>query len=852
MILLACHGENHHYAALTPGSMIYHCALVLLLGLWTGPSNQKQASAFTLSTGVNGTYISVVSGSTASLPCDIKPPSPRDKPSLILWFKEEEGKPIFSVEVTGSADISKARPWSSRSHFGDRAEFLGKDRHTAILTVRDIRAHESGLYRCRVDFQDAQTSNSFVHINVIVLPNPVTITDGEGRERNSYVGPYREDDSISLTCKAVGGSPSPGVRWLRNGTLLDSKYTRSQNKTVINTITISHLTRVDLHSEFTCLVSNNNITNPISHTVILDMNFPPTSVAIEDRAVDLVVGSRTDIICRSSGSRPPAHITWYIDSARLEGSHESSSVDGNITESLLEFLPTMRHLGKVLRCRASNPLVTKVDIFADLALNISYAPNVELVLGKSISAESIYEGGDAYFDCRVQASPPPDRVNWYHNGFPLEAQTGVLFTNYSLVLQKIGQARGGAYMCESSNPVGKGRSKEISLDIKYVPVCANPEPEIYGVSKAERVDILCRVHANPSEVEFRWTFNNSAELIRVPNGRAVSEGSRSTLSYTPQTSMDYGTLLCLASNTVGEQHKPCVFHIILAVSPEPVENCSVINKSSETFHLQCLPGFDGGMNQTFHIMVKERNTHQVMYDNASLNKPEVLIQELDAGQAYIATVTALNKKGASLSVYKMVETLQQPELQLVEEKIDEDEGLVQSDLVLGVGSGVGLCLTILLFVGIWVRRARCGRRTEASLLQEYTVGQATAGDESCRRMDGHRKSILKKHQGSDSSPDLIPHVDQESWNFCAASPCNELMKTEDLEESCEFPHKESMSASLLSIKSSSREGLLQHSSDCDMEDPINVFPNKISTSTLKRGTSTQRTFLLKEKRESIV
>ncbi len=33
-----------------------------------------------------------------------------------------------------------------------------------------------------------------------------------------------------------------------------------------------------------------------------------------------------------------------------------------------------------------------------------------------------------------------------------------------------------------------------------------------------------------------------------------------------------------------------------------------------------------------------------MYDNASLNKPEVLIQDLDAGQAYIATVTALNKK----------------------------------------------------------------------------------------------------------------------------------------------------------------------------------------------------------------
>ena len=43
-----------------------------------------------------------------------------------------------------------------------------------------------------------------------------------------------------------------------------------------------------------------------------------------------------------------------------------------------------------------------------------------------------------------------------------------------------------------------------------------------------------------------------------------------------------------ASNTVGEQQKPCVYHIILAVSPEPVDNCTVINKSSETFHLQVL------------------------------------------------------------------------------------------------------------------------------------------------------------------------------------------------------------------------------------------------------------------------
>ena len=45
--------------------------------------------------GVNGTYMSVVAGSSASLPCITTSTSPREQPTLILWFKEEDGKPIF-------------------------------------------------------------------------------------------------------------------------------------------------------------------------------------------------------------------------------------------------------------------------------------------------------------------------------------------------------------------------------------------------------------------------------------------------------------------------------------------------------------------------------------------------------------------------------------------------------------------------------------------------------------------------------------------------------------------------------------------------------------------------------------
>ena len=35
--------------------------------------------------------------------------------------------------------------------------------------------------------------------------------------------------------------------------------------------------------------------------------------------------------------------------------------------------------------------------------------------------------------------------------------------------------------------------------------------KVYGVAKMETAHIACRVEANPPQVAFRWTFNNSAE-----------------------------------------------------------------------------------------------------------------------------------------------------------------------------------------------------------------------------------------------------------------------------------------------------------------------------------------------------
>ncbi len=63
-------------------------------------------------------------------------------------------------------------------------------------------------------------------------------------------------------------------------------------------------------------------------------------------------------------------------------------------------------------------------------------------------------------------------------------------------------------------------------------------------------------------------------------------GSSSVLRYTPHTELDYGSVVCLATNDIGQQLEPCVFHIIAAGEHEHFimindlfSNCTVISNN---------------------------------------------------------------------------------------------------------------------------------------------------------------------------------------------------------------------------------------------------------------------------------
>ncbi|XP_014294397.1 nephrin isoform X2 [Halyomorpha halys] len=659
--------------------------------------------------------IEAVAGDPVYLPCDISPrqaegQSP-DSVQLVLWYREDIITPIYSVDAR-ERSWKEAVKWSSDQVFGNRAYFM-PEKKPAELGVDHVRESDAGVYRCRVDFSIAQTRFSRINLTVIVPPTKMTIVDENDAEKNNIVGPYEEGSDLNLRCQVYGGKPRPTVAWYRGEELL-TNYSSPGNIGVPHTMSllvINNLGRADLRSELTCVASNNNKTIPLTSTVQIDMNFKPLEVKIQDSNQPLSAGRLYNLPCTSTGSRPPAQLTWWKGGHRLDKTKETTANDGNRTTSTLSFIPSKEDDGQNLTCKAENPSITGTPPISDYwTLHIQYVPETKISLGTSLKADEIREGNDVYFDCKVKAVPPVYKIEWRHNGRLLSHNIGqrVVISDKSLALQGVSRNNAGNYTCVGFNTEGDGESTPFYLDVMYAPTCKPLQTRVHGVAKQERVNITCEVDANPPEVTYRWTFNNSAEGMVTAPERIIRHGASSPIAtYTPVSDLDYGTLLCWAANRIGNQKVPCVFHIIAAGKPDQVHNCSLSNSSKVSFSIRCQEGFNGGLPQSFLLEVTEPSSTKIVWNMTSA-VPRWTVYGLQPGINYEALVYSVNGKGRSEPMVLQAPTMRLPEKQLTAERERPRSGFKMTPVLTVVSGVVGsLFLVACLVAGLL--RLQCSR-----------------------------------------------------------------------------------------------------------------------------------------------
>lgn len=641
-----------------------------------------------------------VEGHSTQLPCDISPPNPLEQVYLVLWYRQDEGEPIYSYDArSGGGEIG--RRWSDdHGGFGPRAYFQVQTL-PAVLNIKDILQHEAGIYRCRVDFKTAPTRNSLINVTVVVPPGTPTIFDESGQEARTVVGPYLEGDSIILQCIASGGDPVPQVTWWRDSHLLDSSFETTFSQTVQNTLTIDKVSRKDLGAILTCQASNNNISIPVSTRVTVDLKFRPSRVRFLTKKEPLSAGKYYRLECESGGSRPAAIVTWWKNN-KFMGKTPSKIVDnGNLTISTLEFKPKPSDHGKSITCRAENLEIPNSALEEHWKLVIYHAPIVSLTFGANLNPNNIAEGNDVYFECTISANPDVYKVVWLHNDVMVnhEQTKGVIISGSSLVLQGVHRRQSGWYACVASNLEGDTQSNSIELKIMYKPICGNFKRVIQGVSRDRVSQIVCPVDAHPKASRFTWSFNNSLESHMINASQFDSNSTHSILSYEPKKDDDFGLIFCSASNALGQMEEPCVFKIIPAGPPDPPSNCSVVNQTTDSLEVECLPGFDGGLEQTFQLEVTDLQTDLVLA-NDSGQVPEFVVSGLNSGRGLKITIFAVNSDGRSQPFVLEGFTLKVAELQL------ESPVPLEFTPVLGILIGVVLTLLLVALVIILVLRIK--------------------------------------------------------------------------------------------------------------------------------------------------
>uniref|UniRef100_A0A1B0FLW0 Ig-like domain-containing protein n=1 Tax=Glossina morsitans morsitans TaxID=37546 RepID=A0A1B0FLW0_GLOMM len=356
------------------------------------------------------------------------------------------------------------------------------------MLSEDIKRHDQGIYRCRIDFRTSQTQSFRFNLSVIILPEQPIILDRWGRQLNgTKLGPKQEGDDIVITCRVVGGRPQPQVRWLVNGLLVDNQYEHNSGDVIENRLLWPSVQRTDLNSVFTCQALNTQLDKPKEKSFILDMHLKPLEVKIIEPPSSMVADRRYEVTCESTGSRPNAIITWYKGKRQLRRTKDE--VSNNTTRSELSFVPTTDDDGKSITCRAENPNVNGLYLETMWKLNVVYPPLVTLRLGSTLSPDDIKEGDDVYFECHVQSNPQWRKLLWLHND------------RFSKIY---------VHMCRRIYVIYKGIRNIVGSLQRY------GEPFLYATT-------------------FRWKFNNSGETLDVGSERFSVNGSRSILKYTPVT-----------------------------------------------------------------------------------------------------------------------------------------------------------------------------------------------------------------------------------------------------------------------------------------------------------------------------
>ncbi|XP_054478592.1 brother of CDO isoform X5 [Anoplopoma fimbria] len=345
--------------------------------------------------------------------------------------------------------------------------------------------------------------------------------------------------SVNLHCSAQPSSTN--ISWRLNGQeLVDGHLGVVLGPNSLLIPTLSNLTV----GRYQCVASTGAgalASVPANVTAAKLRDFEPD----DQQDIEVDEGNTAVIECHLPESQPKAQVRYSVKQEWLETSKGNYLImpSGN-----LQIANATQDDEGPYKCAAYNPITQEVKTSTStdrLRIRRSTSEAARIIYPPASRSIMVTKGQRLVLECVASGIPTP-QVRWAKDGQDLRSHNNTRFLLSNLLIDAVGEADSGTYICRADNGMGSASSATVLYDVQvFEPPQVTVELQQQEVVYGETVRFTCQARGKPTP-SVMW-LHNARPLAPSPRHRLSSRVLRVS-NVGPQ---DDGLYQCMAENGVG-------------------------------------------------------------------------------------------------------------------------------------------------------------------------------------------------------------------------------------------------------------------------------------------------------------
>ncbi|CAB3371803.1 Hypothetical predicted protein [Cloeon dipterum] len=669
-LTVLCHGSNQH---LSENLVSTHSINILY------PPGEPFITGYVSDS-------SVAAGTTQKMACISSGGHPL---ATLSWYKNDKKIPCITKEMDKSV--------------------------TAEITFVVNQTDNEARYRCEATNSATEVpliETRIMHVyykpeHVVIRQDPPKLKPGQ---------------KANLTCDSSASNPPATLSWWRAGIPVSAEpgaITFSNGpglyggKTSSSTLSLNVEADVD-GLTYICQAHNAELGESVNQALTLNIVYKPVfdgEPSSGMRQVTVIEGEQGHISFSARGNPPELTFMWSLDNKPYKPSARAL-VEG----ASLNLSTVRREDAGVYSLHATN---SEGSSSSKVQLVVKYSPKI----APGLSVVMVEESENATLTCKADAEPlSQEHFSWKRGGANVKERASVSFANGSSVLKIHAATKKdmGQYECIVNNGIGAVAKANVTLLIKHKPeFVVTPDIAKSAAKDGKEARLVCRAKGAP-QINFQWSKNkkqinaNTSERYITAVNKLDELTYESTLVIKSVKYNDFGPYECTARNIMGfENHN---IKLEVTSKPDPPVSMSVVNITHNSITIAWVPGFNGGLPQSYIIQYRRIGTETKNQVNViPLNSTSQEITGLMLGTEYEILMWAKNELGESQPVRNAVRstTLRESPSAEHERRLQEvlrEQGALPRLVITAVASTAAVLVFVNILVVLCVLRHRQSKK----------------------------------------------------------------------------------------------------------------------------------------------